>query len=697
MREKININILKCLKHEVNLFSLLAMSRKTWIKVIIMVGILVISCFSGWSFADWTQINSGSYKNLETFADVLNFAVSILSWIWVWFAKWAWEFLTNKWVYWESLKLDVLLWQYWNVIKNFANFWLWFYFLYVIFKSLIWKEDVTKKIKDMILWILIAWIWIQASWFLTAAVIDLSTITLVAAWSFPSQVISKNTEAQDWFKKSLDNYLNSTKKEASEDSWRLFVLFPTNAKSSSFIETYPIKLTWSLLEEPDKLFDGILPSADNVSWPLYYIGFSILNSNVLPSVWKDDDSWKATILNIVLQGWTTIVYSIEMLILLIFSVMRVIYIWIFIILSPLVILLWSIQKGSWWKSKAMDSGFLGSVTKHINFPSFFLNVFKPTIIVLLMWLTVIFVSLMNKVIIDNIDRNVDIGWVKIVSHKDDWSNINWETYTTTLDSDLLHFGLIRASQTLMWLLLSIITVILVYVIIKVWFNMWEWKDFVSTNIKSVQDLVGKLLASTPVIPVPWYDKEWVPITRSISAWSVFDINTWKSKIFDSWKYNKEQEIKKTVMKDANKVEELFWVSWTAINSLQEQELRWIWDDKKIIWLDKLGKWAEIINSFEGKSWFTLKWNTYNSRVWIDLFKQWLDSVKVDDVKEQGWRDMVKDRQKIDKSDRSLEKLFWNPTYATAYAKFFWYSDKNYHDFGSITNLDISKKKSDWED
>ena len=51
------------------------------------------------------------------------------------------------------------------------------------------------------------------------------------------------------------------------------------------------------------------------------------------------------------------------------------------------------------------------LTKHVNFESFFLNAFKPTIIVFLMWLTVIFVSLMNRVIKDNAKKGVDIWWV----------------------------------------------------------------------------------------------------------------------------------------------------------------------------------------------------------------------------------------------------------------------------------------------
>ena len=671
------------------------MKKKTWIRIIIVVSILVISWFSDWSFAD----DGSSW--LESFTEVLNFAISILSWVWIWFAKWAWEFLTNKWVYWESLKLDTLLWQYWNIVKNFANFWLWFYFLYIVFKSLILKEDVTKKIKDIILWILVAWIWIQASWFLVAAVIDVSTITLVAAGSFPAQVISKSEDLGESIHRSINDYLRDNNEEINEKAWKLFVLFPTNAQSEQFIKTYPITLTWSLTEE--ELFDNILPNRDSVSWPLYYLGFTILDASILPSVKKaGDEWWKATLVNTILQWWTTIVYALEMLVLLIFSVMRVLYIWIFIILSPLVILLWCIQKWSGW-DKSSGSWFTESITKHVNFGSFFWNVFKPTIIVLLMGLTVIFVSLMNKVIVDNVNKNVDIWWVKFVSSEDKRTNLEWDdpTYTTTLDSDLLHFGLIRASQTLLWLFLSIMTVILVYMIIKVWFKMWGWEDFVSSKMKWVQDLVGKWLSMVPIVPVPSYDKQWVPTTRHITAWSIFDFDTGRSKIFSRWYNKKDDDIKTAVSNQVTEVENLFGVSTGVLSDSEIHELDRVWTNNTgPKWLRILDEQKRIINSFN-KSWFKLNENALNGRTWINQFTRWLNEAERTDVDDK-WKEIIDEwRKEPDKNKRDLKKLFdYKSSFAEKYASYLWYKDEDgpFNGFESIQNLDVFRwqTSSDWE-
>ena len=639
------------------------MGRKLRIKVVIVVGILVISWFSDRSFAD-----DGSSETLKMFSEVLSFAVNILSWIWVWFARWAWEFLTNRWVYWEALNLDTLLWQYWNVVKNFANFWLWFYFVYVIFKALIGKEDVIKKIKDMLLWILLAWVWIQASWFLTAVIVDVSTITLTAAWSFPSQIISSSRTAEESFRSSLGDFLNG--KNVKKDAWKLVELFPTNASANGIMKTYPFEFSWSMDDE--QLIDSILPNSESVSWPLYYIGFSILETNLLPSA--DDSSegwWKATIFNTILQWWTSIVYSLEMLVLFVFSVMRVLYIWMFIILSPMIVLIWCINKGSGWNDKVSDSWFFKDLTKHLSFSSFFLNVFRPTIIVLLIGLTVIFVSLMKKLILDNADKDVDIWGVKIVSH------------TTTLDSNLLHFGLVRASQTLMWLILSIITVILVYVIIKMWFSIWWWSDFVSGTIKKAQDLVGKAIGSVPVIPVSSYDSQWVPVKRHIRAWSIFDIGTGESKLFDSWRINKEWKIKGEIADQATAVEELFWLSdKNSLSAQQRQKLLWVWYDNKIRdkWLEILQEQQKIVKSFEGKSWFTLRWDTANSNDWINQFTKWLNDVDKNKItwKYKTERLAMIDRWRDDKNkdNRSLWNLFSkDPRYVTAYSELFGLWDK----------------------
>ena len=109
------------------------------------------------------------------------------------------KLVDNSLVYWEVLWFDAVLWQLWNIVKNLANFTLWFFFLYKIFKYLIsWKESV----KEIFLRALIAWIWIQASWFIIATLIDASTILTYWVWWLPISVLKEAgediTDAESW-------------------------------------------------------------------------------------------------------------------------------------------------------------------------------------------------------------------------------------------------------------------------------------------------------------------------------------------------------------------------------------------------------------------------------------------------------------------------------------------------------------------
>ena len=112
------------------------MTKKTWIKIGIVIIITCVICFSDWSFAaEWDE-----FKILNWGLDII---VCALSWLWILFAKLAGIFLTNKWVYGEILWLDALMWKFWNVTKNIANFSLWFYFVYKLFEKII-KGEIEK-------------------------------------------------------------------------------------------------------------------------------------------------------------------------------------------------------------------------------------------------------------------------------------------------------------------------------------------------------------------------------------------------------------------------------------------------------------------------------------------------------------------------------------------------------------------------
>ena len=664
------------------------MKRKSRIRISIVVLIVWLMWFSDRSFASDSE-------NFEILGWSLNYIVSVLAWIWIFFAKLAWTFLTNKWIYGEVLWWDALLWRFWNLMKNIANFSLWFYFVYTVFKWLIMqgKQDITKKLKDIILWLLIAWVWIQASRFLIAAVIDVSTVTLAAAWSFPSQIISDSPYIENWIKQSLSDYLDPSWNHV--DKGKEISIFSKDAKASSYLETRYVEINETKTFE--EFLDDLMPDQNDVSWPLYFLWFTILKTNVVTSIDTASEKWaKATILNTIIQWWTTIVFAIEMLVLCILALMRLIYLWMFIVLSPLAVLLWCIDKAnkktSWWDGK----WFLSKFTNQISFRSFFINVFKPTIIVLWFWIAVIFVSLMNKVILDNVGKEFDMKWTKISSKLDPSKNTwnDWDqTYTTNMDTNLLSFTITSAWKSILEVVLCIVTVMIVYLIISLAVKMWDSKDFVSKKISKLQEWLWDFMTSVPVIPVVWYDKNGQKISSSISV-------SWLSKIPWAKITTLQNSLKDTTSSQTDSIMEMWWLNDDS--HLTQSQKTWITNaGSGSVWMARLqAKLSYIENSnnkIKSKDW---KWMilspSASDKFWIQEFTNWLNETKEQDVSDLMWKNMLSDwkRQATDdkKDQRSLERLFtegrWT-THVKTYVKFF-KLDSSIDSWWKLQEADISK-------
>ena len=105
----------------------------------------------------------------------------------------AWALVNNSMVYAEVFSFDVVLWQLWNVMRNIANYALWFIFVFKIFRFLThWQKS--SDMKDLLTSSLIAWIWIQASWFILAVLIDISNILAYGVWWLPIKTLWQQTE-----------------------------------------------------------------------------------------------------------------------------------------------------------------------------------------------------------------------------------------------------------------------------------------------------------------------------------------------------------------------------------------------------------------------------------------------------------------------------------------------------------------------
>ena len=658
------------------------MAKKTRIKIWIVVVTMCVVCFSDWSFAE----------DNETFWTIwwlLNLLVGVLSWGWVLLANLAWQFLTNKWIYGEILWLDTLLWQYWNIMKNMANFWLWLYFVYKIFSWLIHKDDIQKNLWKTLLWLLIAWVGIQASWFFTAAIVDVSTITLSAVWAFPAQIIGWNNEnVQESIEKSMEQYFGYD----GQSEWEILDLFPKNMQTNGILtgimyqlsSSYESNNGWKPLTKK-KFFDSLIPNQNDVSWPLYYMWFGILKPDKVVNLETfTGDTIKKSIINLVIHWWTIIVYTIEMWVLCVLALMRILYLWMFIVLSPIAILLWCIWAAD---DNIKKASFLESIMKEINIKTFFINVFKPTIIVLWMWLAMIFASLMNGAITKD---TIDLGWVEVQTTEVNSGGDT--TYTTTMEMKSLKFTVSNMCKWLLEFIVSIITVVLVYIIISVAAKMWGWKDFVSSRINKIQDNIEWAMTSLPVMPVAGYDEKGIPDTHYLNAKQVFSGGwlLWQKIAHYDRKLNDEYS------KDQDKILGKLWlIDDNSLTTNMKTGITQAWSNRQGLGiLEEKKKYIDI--KVKSGEWKRMVLNpSASDQYWALEFTNWLNTVDERDISDTKWKNMVNDWKSIDtdESKRDLKTLFDKPgsTHADTYAKFFGYTSWNYINFDSIMNLDISKK------
>ena len=99
----------------------------------------------------------------------------------------AWLAMDNTLVYWELFFLDTTLFQMWQITRTFANFLLWFLFVFAIWYNLVkwWNADGARWLKKFLPNLVIASILIQASYFIIAALLDLSTVMIYSVWGLP--------------------------------------------------------------------------------------------------------------------------------------------------------------------------------------------------------------------------------------------------------------------------------------------------------------------------------------------------------------------------------------------------------------------------------------------------------------------------------------------------------------------------------
>lgn len=176
----------------------------------------------------------------------------------------AWNSLDNSLVYWSVFHLDAPLRSFRNIMKNFANFALWFLLLYSIVRSLLkkwWTWWAMKIVKNT----LIAGILIQASRFLLSAVIDVSTIATYAVWWIPMTILQNSPQWKQpilWINSSINlSDSNSNLQENLDD----VIFYRTYGKEKEF-KISSCKTKYVEEKEKNYIIGKQLMFASDTSW-----------------------------------------------------------------------------------------------------------------------------------------------------------------------------------------------------------------------------------------------------------------------------------------------------------------------------------------------------------------------------------------------------------------------------------------------
>ena len=286
--------------------------------------------------------------------NLLNILLSFLSRLRIPLATFAWKLMGNGFVYGEFMNLDKVLYYLWNLSRTFANFLIVGLLLYkIIWDSLGWKLDqseVVKYIVKMVGWVIL----INASWFIIGAMVDISTILTSSVASLPSTYIaSDGGNIRDTIALSMGKNINQTKQTINL-STPLCSTQPITTVTSKTNNWEPVKV-----ETTEELLDKILPNDNSISWPLLYLGVSVLRIQDYLRNSNNPNSYIDNLFVIGVRLTITITFTFSLILLIVVNIFRLVTIWFAVAFGPILIililnkqtdLLWDI-----WKKFSIDS------------------------------------------------------------------------------------------------------------------------------------------------------------------------------------------------------------------------------------------------------------------------------------------------------------------------------------------------------
>lgn len=595
----------------------------------------------------------------------------IASWMWILLGNLAGKLMTNTLIYGEFMNFDTFLWKIWQISRTFANYTIWFIFLYHILKYLLIPSAKTKSPTGIIKDLLITSVLIQASWFLVMATIDISTISLATISSLPSQVISDSQHLQNEFitemKKNqiIGNALNKKSPKATyinSFSDRFDTLRKVHGWESIDIDQNSLQ---NISEET--LVDAILPKPDNLAGPLTYMWFTVFKTHNFLRDYniKDANCIEAltkTIISLILDAWMIILYAFSLAILVIILIVRALYLWIFIALSPIIILL---------GTKLLD---IGKVSSFLDRKKILKLIFQPVLFGLWISIMFLFVVVVQGFFHAQNERvNFDNGSITIKENSQ--VTESKKNYSSELSiGENAKFFVTQGAKSLWDILLWILTLAMMRYFIKLAITSKTGISGLDSFTKNISWLMETAAWNIGVIPTP---------VGQIGFKQVWDTNTDSSPILNSWKNTQESKLQKENAEQVESVQKFLGVNNQWIKPIRNDQASNLSKTTQTSILRKefVSTISTIKQENRGIKFTEIKPHIIN---WIDNGKD-----KEAELKNYLWSNYTwsKITGKDDtETEKNLESVFNTPGVAqNFYTKVLWWEGKvhSYNDLNSI--------------
>ena len=595
----------------------------------------------------------------------------IASWMWILLGNLAGKLMTNTLIYGEFMNFDTFLWKIWQISRTFANYTIWFIFLYHILKYLLIPSAKTKSPTGIIKDLLITSVLIQASWFLVMATIDISTISLATISSLPSQVISDSQHLQNEFitemKKNqiIGNALNKKAPKATyinSFSDRFDTLRKVHGWESIDIDQNSLQ---NISEET--LVDAILPKPDNLAGPLTYMWFTVFKTHNFLRDYniKDANCIEAltkTIISLILDAWMIILYAFSLAILVIILIVRTLYLWIFIALSPIIILL---------STKLLD---IGKISSFLDWKKILKLIFQPVLFAL--WISIMFlfiVVVQGFFHAQNERVNFDNGSITIKENSQ--VTESKKNYSSELNiGENAKFFVNQGAKSLWDILLWILTLAMMRYFIKLAITSKTGISGLDSFTKNISWLMETAAWNIGVIPTP---------VGQIGFKQVWDTNTDSSPILNSWKNTQESKLQKANSEQVESVQKFLGVNNQWIKPIRNDQASNLSKTTQTSILRKefVNTISTIKQENRGIKFTEIKPHIIN---WIDNGKD-----KEAELKNYLWSNYTwsKITGKDDtETEKNLESVFNTPGVAqNFYTKVLWWEGEvhSYNDLNSI--------------